>query len=291
MLRTLMLATLAPAAILMACGGGSGKSATPTATGSAAPATTPLASTSAARAAASAPAAATSASARGRTPPAAGSPDSAVLGVPTPSAETTGGPSADAARAPALLAAAMILPPDLPAGWKIVSDQSQDNAAAAAADPTTASSNQRCGRLLGRTVVTQPAEIVNTYLAGQTVSFFSQATAYATTAGAIDCSNEAAAKLVQPGQLARAFGNVFTDPNTVVVTPVAFHQVADGSFAATLAGRTNANGVVVDLVVLVVGFRKGNVTVAIGSAAQTAPPTDELSPLVDTVVRRLSAAE
>lgn len=285
MLRTATLAAIASVAILTACGGGGGKSATPVPSRSAATASTPPASTSAAPATPAAAAAATSASAGATT---------AVLGVPSAAAATAGGPSADAAKAPALLTAAMILPADLPAGWKIVTDQSQDNAAAAAAataDSTTAASDQRCGRLLGRTVVTQPADIVNIYLAGQTVSFFSQATAYATTAGAIDCSNEAAAKLAQPGQLARSFGNVFTDPNTVVVTPVDFHQVADGSFAATLAGRTNANGVVVDLAVLIVGFRKGNVTVVLGSAGQTAPPVSELSPLVDTVVRRLSAAE
>ena len=296
MLRTLVLVALASAAMLTACGGGGGsKTSTPTV----APKATAAASSSAsAKTATSGVTASGTSAASGSTPSTSGGSTSAPGGAatapisaPTTPAGTTGGPTADAAKAPALLNAAMIVPADLPAGWTTVSDTSQDNAAAAAADPTTAASNTRCGRLLGRTLVTQPADIVSTYLAGQTVSFFSQATAYATTAGAIDCANEAAGKLTQPGQLARAFGTLFTDPDTVVVTPVQFKQVADGSFAATLAGQTNANGVVVDIVVLVVAFREGNVSMVIGSAANTAPSTTELEPLVDLVVGRVAAAQ
>lgn len=297
MLRTLVPVALASAAILTACGGGGGsKTSTPTV----APKATAAASSSASAktAAATGTAGSATSAASGSTPSTSGGSTSAPGGAatapasaPTAPAGTASGPSADAAKAPALLNAAMIVPADLPAGWTTVSDTSQDNAAAAAADPTTAASNTRCGRLLGRTLVTQPADIVSTYLAGQTVSFFSQATAYATTAGAIDCANEAAGKLTQPGQLARAFGTLFTDPDTVVVTPVQFKQVADGLFAATLAGQTNANGVVVDIVVLVVAFREGNVSMVIGSAANTAPSTTELEPLVDLVVGRVAAAQ
>ncbi len=293
MLRTLIPAALASAAILTACGGGSSsKTSTPTVAPKSTAAASPSASSK------TAAATGTAATGGGSTPSTSGGSTSAPGGaatapitVPTTAPGTTGGPTADAASAPGLLNAAMIVPADLPAGWTTASDTTQDNAAAAAADPTTAASNTRCGRLLGRTLVTQPDDIVTAYLAGQTVSFFSQATVYATTAGAIDCSNEAAGKLTQPGQLAKAFGTLFTDPNAVVVTPVDFKQVGDGSFAGTLAGQTNANGVVVDIVVLVVAFREGNVSMVIGSVANTAPPTSELEPLVDLVVGRVAAAQ
>jgi hypothetical protein len=297
-LRTLVPVALASAAILTACGGGGGSSdKTPTAT-TGAKATAAASPSASAKTAASGSTPGATSAASGSTPSTSGGATSAPVGaatapvsVPTTPAGTTGGPTADAASAPALINAAMVLPADLPAGWTIASDTTQDNAAAAAADPSTAASNTRCGRLLGRTLVTQPSDIVTAYLAGQTVSFFSQATVYATTAGAIDCANEAAGKLAQPGQLARAFGTLFTDPDSVVVTPVDFKQVADGSFAGTLAGQTNANGVVVDIVVLVVAFREGNMSMVVGSVANTAPTTTELEPLVNLVVQRVAAAQ
>lgn len=222
-----------------------------------------------------------------------GASTTATVGATAAPAATSasGGPTAEAAKAQTLLQAAMITAEDLPAGWKVASDATQDNAAAAAADPATAASNERCGRLLGRTLVTQPADIVTTYIGGETVSFFSNATVYATTQGAIDCAAEAATRLAQPGQLARAFGPLFTEPDKVVIAPVDFPQVGDGSFAATLSGQTNASGVVVDLVLLVVGFRKGNVSVVLGSAAPAAPPASELAPLADKVVARIAAAQ
>ena len=206
---------------------------------------------------------------------------------------TASGPAAtrpmtiDQARA--LLARASLEPADLPAGWKVMTDTTTDNAAAAAADPSSAASNTRCGRLLGRTVADQPADPVNAFISGQTVSYFSSLTVYATAAGAIDCSNEAAARYQQPGELAKAFGTLFTDPKAVVVKPVTFPTVGDGSFAATLAGKVNVSGTIIDLTVLVVGFRKGNVTAVVGSAANEAPPMADLTPLVNLVLRRIGA--
>jgi hypothetical protein len=40
-----------------------------------------------------------------------------------------------------------------------------------------------------------------------------------------------------------------------------------------------------------VAFREGNMSMVIGSAANTAPSTTELEPLVDLVVGRVAAAQ
>jgi polyhydroxybutyrate depolymerase len=195
------------------------------------------------------------------------------------------------AAAPATLDAAMILPADLGPTWKVVSDNTLDNAGAEAVDSNIAGSAQRCGRLLGRTVVTQPSTIVNDYLTGKTVSYFSQATLYATTTGAVDCANADVARYRHPGQLARAFGTVFVDPDKVVVEPVDFPQIGDGSAAVTLRGQTNASGTVVDIVVLAAVYRQGSVVGILGSVAWKVPSTSELSPLVDKVVQRVAVAQ
>ena len=194
-------------------------------------------------------------------------------------------------QAQALLQDASLTPKDLPQGWKTMADTTQDNAAAAAADPSHAGSIERCGRLLARTVANQPADVVNSYLGGETVSFFSTLTVYATEAGAADCAGETAQRYAQPGELARAFGQLFIDPNAVQVATVSYPQVGDGSFAATLSGQINAAGTQVDLTILIVGFRKGNVTGAVGSAASAAPSTTELTPYVDLVLQRIASAQ
>ena len=91
--------------------------------------------------------------------------------------------------------------------------------------------------------------------------------------------------------MAKAFGTVFIDPATVVVTPVTYPTIADGSFAATLTGKIEAAGTIVDLTILIVAFRRGNVTAVVGSAAAFDPPTDELRPLVDLVLGRIKDAQ
>ena len=224
------------------------------------------------------------------------SPTAGSGAVPTPSGVKT--PVADrtpltAAQAPAVLDAAMLKPGDLPAadGWKSGSDTTADNRQAAAADPTSATSSERCKRLLGRTVTLQPADIPTTYINGGTVAFFTSGTVYATASGAADCATEAAMRYQKAGELARAFGTVFTEPDSVVVTPVDFPTIGDGSFAVTLAGRTNANGLVVDLTILAVGFREGAVNMVVGSAAASDPSVDELKPLVMTLDQRIAAAQ
>ncbi|HMC71093.1 MAG TPA: hypothetical protein VKJ07_18195 [Mycobacteriales bacterium] len=249
-----------------ACGGGSSKSAT----------STP-------EAASSSTAAATVS--RG-TPPA--------LSTPVAAATTTGsgqtGTTLTAEQAKTLIDNAVLMPKDLPTGWTIMGDTTQDNVAAATADPTHAGSIERCGRLLGRTVTNQPADVVTAYLGGETVSFFSTLTAYATAAGALDCSTETAQRYAQPGEFAKAFGQLFVDPTAVKITTVDYPQVGDASFAATLEGLINAAGTQVDLTILIVAFRDGNVTGAVGSAAQAAPMTTELKPYVDLVLQRVNAA-
>jgi hypothetical protein len=211
--------------------------------------------------------------------------------TPVPTATKVATPfTAD--RATTLIESVLLAPKDLPeAGWTVSSDTTQDNAAAAAADPATAASNERCGRLLGRTLTMAPPNSVTAFIGGETVAFFSQVTAYATEAGASDCAAEAATKLQQPGQLARAFGKLFIDPDKLVIAPVEYPTTADGSFAVTLAGQVSAQGFTIDLTLLVVGFRKGNVTAVVGSARNGTPPVAELTPLVDEVLQRIGAAE
>jgi hypothetical protein len=235
----------------------------------------------------------------------AGSTATAGSGTPASSRSVTGstaavsntpiaaGPTLTADKATALLETSLLKPADLPAvdGWKVGTDTTVDNAAAAKADPTSDAGNARCGRLLGRTMTLTPADVVGSYIAGKTVSFFSTMNVYASAAGAADCAAEAAVRFQQPGELARAFGSVFTDPASVVLTPVTFPSIGDGSFAGTLAGKTNANGLVVDLTILIVAFRQGAATAVVGSAANTAPSIDELAPFVGLVNRRLAAAQ
>ena len=212
----------------------------------------------------------------------------------TPAATATKAPAAPftADRAKLLIQSVPLSPSDLAdPGWKISSDSTQDNAAAATADPTMAASNERCGRLIGRILTTMPPNVVSSFIGGETVSYFTQLTVYATEAGAADCAAEAATKLQQPGQLARAFGGLFIAPDSVVVTPVEYPATADGSFAVTLSGQISAAGFTVDLTLLVVAFRKGNVTAVVGSARNGTPPVSELTPLVELVLKRIATAQ
>ena len=274
---------LSAAVIASACGGGSTKDATAT---PAAPSTAP-AKTAAATTAAKAPAAVATAAA-GAT--AAGATAAAPANTPA-APPSSSGKTYNAAQAKALLDDASLTPKDLTGPvWNSSSDVTQDNAAAAAADAKNAASNERCGRLLGRTVNNQPQDIVSAFLGGESVAQFSTITVYATEAGAIDCATEAATRYQQPGELARAFGPTFVDPLAVQVALVDYPQVGDGSFAATLTGKVNAAGTVVDITILIVGFRKGNVSAAVGTAHSAGSiPTSELTPLVNLVLQRISA--
>jgi hypothetical protein len=192
--------------------------------------------------------------------------------------------------ATAMLDAVLLKPADLPAGWIVQSDSSQDNAAAAQMRPESAASNERCGRLLSRTITNFPPDSISAFLAGTALAFFSTATVYETPEGAADCAAENAIRLAEPGALAREFGNVFIDPDAVIVEPVEFPAVADGAFAANLTGKINAQGTEIDLTILVVALARGNTTAAVGSAYSGAdPPVEELRPYVEAVVARIDA--
>jgi hypothetical protein len=186
-----------------------------------------------------------------------------------------------------------LVPTDAGPGWAVSTDVVSDNATAAAADPSRGASFERCGRLTGRTVALQPPmdQLAPRYLDGQSVAFFTSMTVYATDAGAIDCGNEAASRFGSCADLARAFGTLFIDPNQVTCAPADFTQVGDGSIAGTLTGKILAGGLEVDLTVLAVAFRKGNVGAIVGSAAASAPSSAELAPLVDRVIGRIAAAQ
>lgn len=217
--------------------------------------------------------------------------DSGDSTATAPATSSSSSKTYTAAQAQAILDAASLTPKDFTGpDWNAVSDVTQDNAAAATGDAVGAALNERCGRLLGRTVTNQPKDVVLAFLGGESVTRFSNLTVYATAAGAADCAAEAATRYVQPGELARAFGPTFVNPLAVEVALVDYPQVGDGSFAATLTGQVNAAGTVVDVTILVVGFRAGNVSAAVGTAFRAGPvETSEVSPLVDLVLRRITA--
>jgi hypothetical protein len=197
----------------------------------------------------------------------------------------------DETRAEAFLAEVLIEPADIPGVWSVQNETLQTNADAIQDDPKSSASVERCGRLLSRLVTNQPEDPVGLYISGQTVSYFSTVTVYATPAGAADCAAEAAARFQQPGELARAFGSVFVDPDAVVVTPVDYPTVGDGSAAFNLTGQINAAGTVVDLTILIVSFLEGNVTAVVGSAAAGAPSVDDLTPYVNLVEQRIASEQ
>lgn len=244
------------AAIVVGCGGGSGEDKTPEAADSTAqPAVTTVDTT-----------------------PAGGSGDS--------------GRTFTEAEATALLDSVLLKPADLTGQWVIQRDEVTDNAAAASAPGGDAALIERCGRLTGRTIANFREDPASAFLGGETLSFFSNATVYATVEGARECGAETVRTLQEPGALARTFGSIFLDPDAVEVALVDYPAVGDGSFAATLTGDTEASGMTVSLTILVVGFSKGNVSAAVGSArAGGAPPVDELSPLVDLVLDRIASSQ
>lgn len=196
------------------------------------------------------------------------------------------------AEATALLDSALLKPADLTGQWVIQSDEVTDNEAAASAPGGDAALIERCGRLTGRTIVNSPEDMVSAFLGGETLTFFSNATVYATVEGARECRAETARTLQEPGALARTFGSIFLDPGAVKVALVDYPAIGDGSFAVTLTGDTDTGEMTVNLTLLVIGFSKGNVSAAVGSArAGEVPPVDELSPLVDLVLDRIASSQ
>lgn len=212
-----------------------------------------------------------------------------TLTVPTASPRTAGAPfTLD--EATAMLDAVLLKPADLPAGWVVQSDTTTDNAAAAAANPEQTASIERCGRLSSRLITNFPPDSVSSFLAGLSLAFFSTATVYETPEGAADCAAETAATLAEPGAIAKLFGQVFINPDAVVVETVNYPVVGDGSFAAYLTGQVDVNGMPIDITILVVAFSRGNATAAVGSAySGIDPPTAELEPYVDAVLARIEA--
>ncbi len=281
-------ALLGAALVAAACGGGSGtKSATSTSSAATPPARTAVATSGATSTTPKTPAGATPAAAAA-TP---GAPPSTPVAPPTQAPPAPAGNTLNETQAKALVDAASLKPVDLGADWVITTDTPQDNAVAAATDPNGGASFGRCGRLTGRLLTNGPKDTTSAYLGGSLVAAFSQLTVYATAAGAADCSAEGAARFAQPGALARAFGTVFTNPDAVVVKPVDYPTVGDGSFATSLTGDINAAGTVVQLQIVIVGFLKGNTSAVVGVAYAplTTPSTKELKPLVDLVLQRVSA--
>lgn len=288
---------VASVAAAVGCGGGGSSSKTPT---SAATAAVTSAATTAAKTAVASPGTKTTAAATSAATPAVTAVSSApAASTPAPlpttqSGSTASGKTYNETQAKTLVTDAALLPGDLTklgAGdWHIGTDTTTDNAAAAVTDPRGGASFERCGRLLGRTVTDTPKDVVTAFIQGESVTAFSTITVYATEGGAIDCATEAAVRFQEPGEFARAFGSAFVDPNAVVVALVDYPQVADGSFAATLTGKVNAAGTVVDITILVVGFRKGNVSAAVGTAHSAGSiPTSELTPFVNLMLQRIGA--
>jgi hypothetical protein len=234
------------------------------------------------------------------TEPAGGStPSGSTTPSSTGSGEPISEPPAESDRvwtleeAQALLDTLPLMPADLESNWTIMADTTADNAAAAAAGDMGAASFERCGRLLSRLVVNSPVQedLVTRYIGGETVSFFSTATVYATDAGAADCAAESVARLVEGGcpAIAALFGSIFIDPNAVSCVPFEFPQVGNGSTGLGLSGQISAAGQIVNLTIRVVSWRYGNITAVVGSAAASDPLVEELVPLVELVDSRLQA--
>ncbi len=171
---------------------------------------------------------------------------------------------------------------DLPAGWTILSDT------AGVSDANSAS----CGWLGSRTVTNLVGDPIQAFVDGETLAFLSSATVFATEAGAADCAKSATAGFRTSGDIARLFGNLFIEPDAVVVTEVGAPTVGDSSIAGTLTGKISVQGNIIDLTVLVVVYRKGNVTGAVASARSGhIPPLSELQPLIEVTIGRLSATQ
>jgi hypothetical protein len=71
---------------------------------------------------------------------------------------------------------------------------------------------------------------------------------------------------------------------------VQFPAIGDGSFAVTLSGLISAQGTEVNITILVAGFLRGNVSVAVGSAAAYDPDSAELQRFVELTLERADAA-
>lgn len=187
-----------------------------------------------------------------------------------------------------------LAPEDLPSVWNIGTDTTTDAATAAANNPENAASIERCGNLLSTLQVLAPPmeDLTSRYIGGEQVSYFTNLTVYATDEGATDCANEAAAEFTSdPMALAEAFGSVFVDPAAVVITPVEFPQVGEGSFATNLTGTVSAGGFEVSITILIVAWRQGNVSAVVGSAASFDPPPDDLHQYVELVAERIADAQ
>lgn len=267
-------ALLFAAAALTACGGGtSDADKTKTAAAGASPTTVAVA---------------TSTSGIPTTPSVA----RAATPTPTiaPAATMPAGRTYTDADAQRLVTNAAIMPADIDPTWKVQTDTTSDNAQAAAADPAAGASATRCGRLLGRTLISQPPDVVGAFLTGLPVAIFSQVTVYATDAGAADCAAEAAQRLSSCIELAKTLGQLFIDPAQVKCDPVQYPQVGDGSFAVRLTGTINASGTQVDLSILIIAYRLGNVSVAVGSAhsAGSIEPS-ELTGYINLLNQRIGA--
>jgi hypothetical protein len=297
--RALLCAALASGVIATACSDGDDDGdKTPVATARATSTAGPIRSEGRVTAAAATPSAASEPTAPPQQPntPAPGAatqPPTGSAPPPPPPPPAATGRVWTLAEAQALLGTAPLTPGDLSGAWEIGMDIAQDNATAGAADPRGAASYQRCGRLSGRLLTNAPVadQLVSRYLGGESVAFFTQLTVYATAEGAADCAIEGAIRYSEPGELAKAFGEIFVKTVPVVVAQVAYPQIADGAIAWTLAGKTAAQGLEVDLKILVVAFRKGNVTAVVGSAAAFDPSVAELTPHVNTVLARITAAQ
>jgi hypothetical protein len=194
------------------------------------------------------------------------------------------------ADAETIVTGTLLSPDDLEGGWNITLDQRVDNVAAADAAPDRASLIEQCGRLLGRMILNTPQDPVSTFLDGNTVVFFSNVTVYATRSGAQLCAAEESARVAQPGELARTFGDVFVNPDAVSVRLIEVPAVGETSFAARLSGATSAGGTIIDVSVLIIGFLDGQVSGVVGSVRATAPPVDELAPLASLVAERIASA-
>ena len=232
--------------------------------------------------------------------PASGEPPTLVTAITalpsnTPIPVITAVPRPDAtfslAQAQTFLATVFIKPSDLGSDWSTTTDLIQDNATVAAADPTLGASAARCGRLLGRTVVLQPANVVAAYLASRPATAFTQVVVYATAAGAADCGAELRQRYQQPGKLATALG-VFDDPASAEMAVADFPTVGSESLAATISGTVTVGPYHAGVNIFLVMFRTGNVVAVVGVARHpnaVYSGAEMLTPILNLLLQRFAS--
>jgi hypothetical protein len=182
---------------------------------------------------------------------------------------------------------------DLGPGYAVLSDEYADNATASAAQPDPAvalSFMEGAGRVLGRGVTYVAADTTQAAMAGQSVSFFSNVNVFGDATGAAQYYAVSAQMMAEGTGVGALFGDLFVDPASVQVAPVAFSAIGDQSQAFTVSGQTEAGGQLYPVVALMAVVQRGPVTAFVGSVRVGIPPdVQEVERLAGLLVERIDS--